>query len=228
MIEMEAAPMSAKKLSHPVILASGSPRRRELLASLGLAFEIITPDVDEEGFHLDHLPAAEVVQFLARTKAQEVYKHHNQAFVIGSDTLVVVNGEIFGKPKNREDAFRMLKALQGNLHEVYTGITVFSPDNRPELSSSEFPASEFPAPEFPAMVCEALSTKVYMRPLSDEEIHAYIATGEPMDKAGAYAIQGYGSTLIERIDGCYFNVVGMSLFLLDRLFNQLGIQLLAD
>jgi septum formation protein len=212
-IEMEAAPTPLKTLSHPVILASGSPRRRELLGSLGLAFEIIAPDVDEEGFHLDHLPAAEVVKFLARTKAQEVYKHHNQAFVIGSDTLVVINNEIFGKPKSKEDAFRMLKALQGSLHEVYTGITIFSPDNRPD---------------FPPVVCEALSTQVYMRPLSDEEIHAYIATGEPMDKAGAYAIQGYGSTLVERIDGCYFNVVGMSLFLLDRLFNQLGVQLLAD
>lgn len=212
MIEMETAPnMNVQKLSHPVILASGSPRRRELLTSLGLDFEIIVPNVDEEGFHLDHLPPAEVVKFLARTKAQEVYKHQNQAYVIGSDTLVVVNGEILGKPKSKEDAFRMLKALQGNQHEVVTGIAVFSPDARQE---------------FPPMVCEALSTQVIMRPLSDAEIHAYIATGEPMDKAGSYAIQGYGSTLIERIDGCYFNVVGMSLFLLDRLFAQLGENLL--
>ncbi len=211
MINLEPKPEQQKSLSHPVILASGSPRRRELLGSLDLAFTIISPDVDEEGFELGHLPPAEIVKFLARVKAQEVFKHHTDSFVIGSDTIVVVNNEVFGKPKSKEDAFRMLKTLQGNLHEVYTGIIIFNP----KANQDERP-----------FACEALSTKVQMRPLSDAEIHAYIATGEPMDKAGSYAIQGYGSTLIERIDGCYFNVVGMSLFLLDRLFDQLGESLL--
>ncbi|WP_373532329.1 nucleoside triphosphate pyrophosphatase [Vampirovibrio sp.] len=215
MIEMEPVTTQQQplRLSHPVILASGSPRRKELLGSLGLDFQIVVPNVDEEGFDLGHLPPADVVKFLARTKAQEVYKHHHQAYVIGSDTLVVINHEIFGKPKTKEDAFRMLKALQGNAHQVYTGIAIFSPDALPNV---------------PPIACEALCTTVHMRALSDAEIHTYIATGEPMDKAGAYAIQGYGSTLIERIDGCYFNVVGMSLYLLDRLFAQLGQALLQN
>jgi septum formation protein len=192
---------------HPIILASTSPRRRELMASLGLPFEIVAPNVDEEAFDLTHLSPAEMVKFLSRTKAQEVYKHHTHAIVIGADTTVALNGEIFNKPRDEDDAFRMLKALQGSVHQVYSAITVFHPQDRPD---------------FPPMVSEALCTDVWMRPLNDPEIRAYIATGEPMDKAGAYAIQGYGGTLIEKIDGCYFNVVGMSLYLLDRLFARLG------
>ena len=198
-------PETAKKTR--LVLASSSPRRRELLASLGLTFDIIKPDVDEEAFHLDHLLPADVVKFLSRTKAQEVFKHHTDALVIGADTIVVLDGQVFGKPKNEADAFRMLNALQGNVHEVYSGITVFNPRE---------------SSEFPPFACDALCTKVSMRPLKPDEIQTYIATGEPMDKAGSYAIQGYGSTLIERIDGCYFNVVGMSLYLLERLFEQIG------
>jgi septum formation protein len=209
-IMIETTPSSqpaASRLKHRLVLASGSPRRRELLHSLGLSFEVIKPDVDEEAFQLDHLVPKDIVKFLARTKAQEVFKRHNDAIVIGSDTIVVLNGAVFGKPKSEDDAFRMLKALQGNRHSVYTGITVFHPQNDPA---------------FPPFACDSLQTEVYMRPLNDDEIRAYIATGEPMDKAGSYAIQGYGSTLVERIDGCYFNVVGMSLYLLERLFEQLG------
>jgi len=190
-----------------LVLASSSPRRRELLGSLGLQFEVIKPDVDEEAFHLEHLLPADVVKFLSRTKAQEVFKYHTDALVIGADTIVVLDGQVFGKPKNEEDAFRMLNTLQGTVHEVYSGITVFNPNE---------------SAEFPPFASDALCTKVSMRPLSPEEIHTYIRTGEPMDKAGAYAIQGYGSTLIEKIDGCYFNVVGMSLYLLERLFEQIG------
>jgi septum formation protein len=197
-----------KKSETPrLVLASSSPRRRELLGSLGLNFEIIKPDVDEEAFNLDHLIPADVVKFLSRTKAQEVFKYNTDALVIGSDTIVVLNGQVFGKPKSEDDAFRMLNALQGTAHEVYSGITVFNPNK---------------SDEFPPFASDALCTKVTMRPLTPEEIRTYIATGEPMDKAGAYAIQGYGSTLIEKIDGCYFNVVGMSLYLLERLFEQLG------
>ena len=129
------------------------------------------------------------------------------AIVVGADTIVVLNGKVYGKPKDEADAFRMLSALQGTMHEVYSGITVFHPVESPDRSS---------------FACDALCTQVHMRPLTPEAIEAYIATGEPMDKAGAYAIQGYGSTLIEKIDGCYFNVVGMSLYLLERLFEQLG------
>lgn len=194
-------------LTARLVLASSSPRRRELLGSLGLNFEIIKPDVDEEAFNLEHLLPADVVKFLSRTKAQEVFKYHTDALVIGADTIVVLDGKVFGKPKDAEDAFRMLSALQGSVHEVYSGITVFNPNE---------------SDEFPPFASDSLCTKVSMRPLTPDEIRAYIATGEPMDKAGAYAIQGYGSTLIEKIDGCYFNVVGMSLYLLERLFEQLG------
>lgn len=201
------------KLKHRLVLASSSPRRRELLGSLGLDFEIISPDVDEEAFDLSHLSPAEVVKFLSRTKAQEVFKHQSDAIVIGADTIVVTNpdnagkAEILGKPKNEQDAFRMLKALQGTVHEVYSGITVFHPSD---------------SGEFPPLASEALCTRVYMRTMTDNEIHAYIRTGEPRDKAGSYAIQGFGSILIDRIEGCYFNVVGMSLVLLDRLLRELG------
>jgi septum formation protein len=207
MIEIQPTPASPTSLSHRLILASSSPRRKELLGSLGHAFEVIKPDVDEEAFDLHHLVPADVVKFLSRTKAQEVFKHHPDAIVVGADTIVVLNGEVYGKPKDEDDAFRMLSALQGTMHEVYSGITVFHPIEPPNR---------------PSFACDALCTQVYMRPLSPEAIRAYIATGEPMDKAGAYAIQGYGSTLIEKIDGCYFNVVGMSLYLLERLFEQLG------
>jgi septum formation protein len=202
---------SSEKLKHPLVLASSSPRRRELLGSLGLTFDIISPDVDEDAFELSHLTPEELVKFLSRSKAQEVFKHRNEAIVIGADTIVVLHGEIFGKPKNDEDAFRMLKALQGNVHEVYSGITVFHPAESPEI---------------PPVVSDALCTHVHMRPLTDEEVWAYIHTGEPTDKAGAYAIQGFGSTLIDRVEGCYFNVVGMSLVLLDRLLRSLGERLL--
>lgn len=204
-----------KTLSKPLILASSSPRRRELLASLDLEFEIISPDVDEAAFQLEHLPPDDVVKFLSRTKAQEVFKRNPHAIVIGADTIVVCNNEIFGKPNDETDAFRMLNALQGNTHAVYSGITIFHPRE----------ASE-DAPDFPPFVSDALCTQVLMRPLNAEAIHAYIATGEPMDKAGSYAIQGHGSTLIERIDGCYFNVVGMSLFLLNQQLTALGETLL--
>jgi septum formation protein len=202
-----------KKLSKPLILASGSPRRRELLGSLDLEFEIISPDVDEEAFQLDHLNPDEIVKFLSRTKAQEVFKKNPQAIVVGADTIVVCDGKVFGKPKDKADAFRMLNALQGNQHAVYSGITVFHPNESPQALP---------------FVSDALCTQVFMRALGEDAIHAYIATGEPMDKAGAYAIQGHGSTLIERIEGSYFNVVGMSLYLFNQQLNALGESLFAQ
>jgi septum formation protein len=201
-----------RTLSRPLVLASGSPRRRELLASLNLDFSVVVPPVDESAFDLTHLDPPALVRFLARVKAQEVFKHRTDAFVVGADTVVALDGEVFGKPRDEEDAHRMLSALQGRWHEVHSGITVFNPETSPPALSSQSPP----------FLSEARSTRVYMRPLSPEAVRAYVATGEPMDKAGAYAIQGYGAALIERIDGCYFNVVGMSLHLLNDLFAQLG------
>jgi septum formation protein len=200
-----------RRLNYPLILGSGSPRRQELLASLHLDFTVIVPDVDEEAFHLKHLDPATLVQFLSRAKAQEVFKYNTKAYVIGADTVVALDGKIFGKPKDADDAYRMLTALQGRWHEVHSGITVFNPDKDPKALP---------------FVCESRCTKVFMRSMSPEQVRTYVETGEPMDKAGAYAIQGYGAAIIERVDGCYFNVVGMSLNLLDNLFSQLNAPLI--
>ena len=193
--------------THRIILASGSPRRKELLGSLGVDFTVIKPDVDEKSFDLAHCTPAEKVCFLADVKAKAVFEKHSGNIVIGADTLVALNNAIFEKPDDEADALRMLKALQGTTHTVYSAIAVYHPDGR--------------------HVCDYLATDVTFIPMSDEHIRRYIATGEPMDKAGAYAIQGHGSVQIEKINGCYFNVVGMSLYLLDQLFARLGESLLS-
>ncbi len=190
----------------PVILASGSPRRKELLASLGLPFTVVKSDVDEAAIPVDHLSPEEIVQRLSAAKAQAVAATQPSALVIGSDTLVVLEGDIFGKPNTPKEAFQMLSRLQNQTHTVYSGITLI--DTRQEKTVSGH-----------------LATQVTMKAMSEDEIWDYIQTQEPMDKAGAYAIQGFGSLLIEKIDGCYFNVVGMSLFLLNQLIEQLGYSL---
>ncbi len=186
----------------PIILASGSPRRQELLTSIGVEFSIIKPDVDEEGFDVAHLTPYQLVEFLAEKKAGSVANSHPQAFVIGSDTVVSLENQVLGKPHDEAEAFTMLRQLQGNCHHVISGISVCY--NGQCISSHAV-------------------TEVTMDPMNDELIRQYIATGEPMDKAGAYAIQGYTSLFIPRINGCYFNVVGMSLNLLNRLVRQVKI-----
>jgi septum formation protein len=216
---MTMPPLSSKEqtgqktsLRYPLILASGSPRRRELFESLGLDFSVRVSDVDEGAFNLDHLSPGELVNFLARTKAQEVFKHHRDAYVVGADTVVVVDGVVFGKPVDEADACRMLMILQGRSHEVWSGLCIFNPAHSQEALP---------------FLTECRRTEVWMRPLSPEAVKAYVATGEPMDKAGAYAIQGYGAALIERVDGCYFNVVGLSVNLLVQMIEQLGESVLA-
>jgi septum formation protein len=194
-------------LNYPLILASGSPRRKELLESLGLDFKTIVSDVDEGAFNLDHLSPGDFVAFLARTKAQEVFKHHRDSYVVGADTVVVLEGKIYGKPVDEADACRMLSELQGRSHEVYTGICIFNPD---------------PADSAKPFICEWRRTEVWMRPMNTETIQRYVQAGEPMDKAGAYAIQGQGATLIEKINGCYFNVVGLSVNHLTSILESFG------
>jgi septum formation protein len=186
----------------PLILASTSPRRKELLQGLGLDFQVMAPGVDEEGFQIQALPPQEQAVFLSKEKAMAIAKSHPDHLVIASDTVVFCNGSVLGKPKDTEDAFQMLSQLQGNHHIVYSGITLAYQNQ---------------------LVSDFLGTTVWMKPLTSEEIHRYIQTQEPMDKAGAYAIQGYGSLLIEKIDGCYFNVMGMSTYLLNKLLNQWGV-----
>lgn len=169
-----------------IILASASPRRKELLTVAGVKFDVITKDVDES------VPIGtephEAAVMTAKKKALAVAVENNGAVVIGADTIVVANGKILGKPKDKKDAFDMLKMLSGKEHKVITGVCMVC-GNR--IKSFE----------------KTSSVRFYS--LSDKEIEEYIETGEPMDKAGSYGIQGKGCTLVESIDGDYFNIVGL-------------------
>ena len=173
-----------------IILASASPRRLELLASAGVEFEVFAGDVDEE-LQPGEAPADHVVR-LARDKAISVASRVEGRFFVGADTVVVCGGEIMGKPKDAADAERMLRKLSGVSHEVITGYAIFDRERDDAL-------------------CDAVTTRVFFKPLRDEEIRDYIATGCPFDKAGAYAIQGGAAYMVERIDGSYSNVVGLPL-----------------
>ena len=186
-----------------IILASGSPRRRELLKSLGLEFEVYKPDVDEHA--LDDESPSELCTRLSRLKAHAGAEKFHDSLIIAADTIVVIDDLILGKPKDRHDAFMMLKRLQGRWHEVITGVSVCMKGN---------------------IISHDEHTQVKFRELSDSEIQAYISTGECDDKAGAYAVQGYGSLLVERIDGDYFNVVGLPLCSLGMMLRTFGINIL--
>lgn len=193
--------------SRLIILASGSPRRRELLSMLGLPFAVVSSDVDEST--PPEWAPDKVVRSLALRKAEAVITASNQqnTLIIGSDTIVELDGRILGKPVDKQDSKAMLTALQGKSHQVYTGIACIG------------------LPEDKIIVDHRVTT-VTMRALSPEEIDAYVDTGEPADKAGSYAIQGLGATLVEKIDGCYFNVVGLPLSLLGNMLSEFGIQVL--
>jgi septum formation protein len=173
-----------------IVLASASPRRLELLASAGIEFAVFAGDIDEEVLPGES-PGDHVVR-LARDKAIAVAARAEGRFFIGADTVVVCAGEIMGKPKDAADAERMLWKLSGVAHEVITGYAVYDKERDDAL-------------------CAAVTTKVFFKQLRDEEIHAYIATGCPFDKAGAYAIQGGAAHMVARIDGSYTNVVGLPL-----------------
>ncbi|SFJ41909.1 Maf family protein [Thermoflavimicrobium dichotomicum] len=193
-----------------LILASGSPRRQEILADLQLAFQVRTSDVDETlppGIQPD-----EAVKYLALKKAQAVASTCSSALVIGADTIVVLDGQILGKPADAADAIRMLSRLQGRVHQVYTGIALIEVEEGHIIRE----------------ITRARKTDVWMRELSREKMEWYVRTGEPLDKAGAYGIQGYGAILIDRIDGCYFNVVGMSISLLEQMMEELGYSMFDD
>ena len=182
-----------------IILASGSPRRRELLKDLGIEFEIFKPDVDESRLK-DEKPE-DLCLRLSRLKAKSGAEKFPDSIIIAADTIVVIDEKILGKPKGREDAFRMLKILQGREHEVITGVSVAQ--NGKIISHAEH-------------------TIVKFTELNDSEIREYVSFGESDDKAGAYAIQGRGAALIERIDGDYFNVVGLPLCSLSKMLKSLG------
>ena len=189
-----------------LILASASPRRRELLEMLGVKdFEII-PALGEELPHPELSPA-ELVHELSRAKASEVAAAADdpEALIIGADTVVAIDHAVLGKPKDTEDAHRMLRLLSGRTHEVFTGVTVLR-------GGQATTAAE--------------RTAVRFRELTEGEITAYVATGEPLDKAGAYGIQGKGSLFVEGIEGDFFNVMGLPLCLLGKILGKLGVVLL--
>lgn len=183
-----------------IILASQSPRRRELLGRLVPDFTVITDDSAEALIPGEKPP--QTVQRLAAEKAEHVSaKTDADALILAADTVVVLDGQILGKPKDEADAFVMLSALSGNTHQVFTGIAVLDTKTGQCVTAFE-------------------TTKVRFRPLSHREILQYIASGEPMDKAGAYGIQELGALFVEGIEGDYFNVVGLPLCRLGKLLKE--------
>lgn len=189
-----------------IVLASKSPRRSEIFKNIGINFEVIESNFVET-FDAGMNPE-EVVKYLAYKKAENVAKTiDDEALVIGADTIVVLDSTIMGKPLSVENSLYMLKELSGKWHKVYSGICVMSTSSKQYFSDFEV-------------------TDVKIKKLSDENIEDYIKTGEPMDKAGAYAIQGIGSLIVEKINGCYFNVVGLPIYKLSSLFERFGINLL--
>ena len=187
-----------------IVLASGSPRRKELLEMMSLEFEIC-PAKGEEKLE-KNLSPKETVRSLAKAKAKEVAAEYPAGTaIIAADTIVWAEGEILGKPKDRADAVRMLEMLSGKSHSVFTGICVICDD---------------------VTVLGVEETEVRFRRLSRSEIEAYVETGEPMDKAGAYGIQGKASVFIEGIKGDYFNVMGLPLCRLGEILKTIGVRLL--
>ena len=188
------------------ILASGSPRRKELLELIGLEFKVIVSQADEDSVSKDLKPelyVQELALLKASATAKEVLRNKN-AVIISADTIVTLDGQILGKPKDEDDAFNMLSKLSGREHEVYTGYCVM------RISNGK-------------AVCGKVRTKVKFKDLSDDKIRGYINS----DKAGAYGIQGLGSLLIEKIDGDYFNVVGLPISALaDTLEDEMDIKIL--
>ena len=184
-----------------IILASQSPRRRELLERMGVKnCRIVTPDMERA------LPPEELVRRISAEKARAVREQAGMdAVVIAADTVVALDGAVLGKPADELEAFKMLSTLSGCRHQVYTGLTVLRGEERHTVSEE---------------------TIVAFRELSEEEISCYIQTGEPMDKAGAYGIQGFGALLIEGIQGDYYNVMGLPVCRLGGILRQLGVDCL--
>ncbi len=203
----------SESMKKRIILGSASPRRRELLEQIGLEFEIVVSDARE---HYKSTRPEDIVRELALMKAEHVAKeverrekeraeqasipgldtgeaHLRNVVILGADTIVVRDGQILGKPSDEEAAFSMLKSLQGRMHQVYTGVAVLDFDGSGSLRT----------------ISHAEETKVYVHEMTDEEIRRYIAAGESMDKAGAYGVQGRFAAFIDRIEGDYYNVVGL-------------------
>ena len=183
-----------------LILASASPRRQELLREAGITFEVHPAHLNEDQYPGE--PPLEYAHRLSREKAEAVAKHYPGRYVLGADTIVVVDGEVLGKPQDKKDAERMLRILSGRGHEVSTAVSLVTPAGETETRST--------------------TTKVFFRELAHHEIQQYVVGGEPMDKAGAYAIQGGASRWTNRIEGEYSNVVGLPLPLVTEMLRKRG------
>ncbi len=188
-----------------IILASASPRRKEILGITGLKFSVCVSDYEED---LDlSLRPRELARFLSRKKAEAVSHKYRNAVIIAADTFIVFKNRLLGKPHTDKEAEKMLKLLNGQAHAVVTGFTIIDTGTGRKLSRS-------------------VETKVYFKRLSLEEIHAYVRSKEPLDKAGAYAIQGLGAVFIEKIEGDFFNVVGLPLCAVTESLKEFGVNVL--
>jgi len=190
-----------------IILASGSPRRKELLSLIGLKFRVDVSDYEED-LRLKLKPH-ELAKFLSCEKACAVAHKYRDAVIIAADTFIVFRGKLLGKPHTDKEALRMLTMLNGKLHSVITGYTVLDTCSRRKHSS-------------------AVETKVWFRKMTDEELRAYVKTGEPLDKAGAYAIQGIGCLIVKKIEGDYFNVIGLPVASLAVTLKKFGISVMGS
>ena len=188
-----------------IILASASPRRKEIFKKTGLKFKVDESNCDEKAN--PGLKPHELAQFLSRAKARDVARRYRNALVIAADTIVISGRKIFGKPGGEEQAREMLKTLSGKAHSVITGFTIIDTAGRKELSRS-------------------VETKVYVKRLGADEIEAYIRSGEPFGKAGAYGIQGLGAVIVKKIEGDFFNVMGLPLNALAESLKKFGVHVL--
>jgi len=195
--------VGAFKETADIVLASASPRRKELLGSLGVAYRVIPSLVDEPEPDAAETPGGYALR-MARLKARDVAWGHPGSYVLGADTVVAVGGHILGKPRDEADARRMLAMLAGREHTVVTGCCLVGPDGQTVWE-------------------EAPASRVTFAALTDEAIAAYAATGEPLDKAGGYAIQGLGAFMIARVEGSYTNVVGLPLAEVVELLRTYGV-----
>ena len=191
--------------SRTIILASASPRRKEILEKTGLQFTVDESSYEEETD--SGLKPRELARYLSREKAREVARRHRNALIIAADTIVVSGGRLFGKPRSKQEAREMLKALSGKSHSVITGFTIIDTKEKKEFSKT-------------------VESKVFFKKLSADEIEAYIRSGEPFDKAGAYGIQGLGAVIVKKIEGDFFNVMGLPLNALSESLKKFGINVL--
>jgi len=188
-----------------IILASGSPRRKELLKKIGFNFEVEPSNCEE--YINSKLRPHELAKSLSFEKARTVANKHKNALVIAADTFIVFKGKILGKPYTETEARKMLETISGKPHSVVTGFSIIDTEDKKTVSRS-------------------VETKVYIRRLTPSEIDAYVKSREPLDKAGAYAIQGLGSVIVEKIEGDYFNVIGLPLSALTESLKEFGVHVL--